>query len=549
MRYVLTEPQKREIRERYLNNVNRLNQYLPEKEKIRPNLGDLYRRLNDPNLQRRYLKGLELAGDRAKRLQLFQQLNEKYESFKKPGYNYLMNRTFQYLLDLRTTPEAEKYNEALIKTYFLHPEAVAQYAYQKAMELNPGDLLKIAKSTDSESLVIEYYERNRLACDFAYVINDAHNRFTDLTPEAKEHLDFIKYNYQLLYNAGGFINNITEGFYDMPILTENQKQLLLDSDLYLDDKVFAQKVTNNFEILEKEKQEELKKFATNCEKIKLDIDKPGAFSNYIAQDKATKEYYPIVDKLSEHIEADVDIKKLDEATSKKIRNIYAKDYIAEENVKFPKPVPNDQMKEYMQEFRYRYALNNNKVLYKLEDKSISDIISGIRRGVFEAIFRSTSDYTHRLKETIREFENTKPATAKSKQKLRDAAQAYLDHKGVHNRAEALRKSSAAKNRSLLCLDLIAAVDATKEKAEFKIDNELVNDNNIIKEDENKGRNLLVDPEELLNEYKNLEKDNKVQVNNEDFQEKIKESVNKEEKVENVVNEEINEIEINTDLVK
>ena len=565
MRYVLSEDQKNELRKKYLQNVERVNQYLPDGKKVRTNINDLNRKLNDPKKQRMYIKGMELAQNRMKRVKVSNELLAKYSYLKTPGHDYLMDRTLCYLIDLR--PGAENYNEALVKTYFMHPEAIAQYAYQKAMELNPGDILKIAKSDDMENLAIDFYEKNRMACDFAYGINDGITRSTVLNPDAAEYLENIKYDYQFIYNTGGFANTTSEDFFVIPELTEEQRELLIDTDL-ADDTAFMHRLNNDFNVEVNDMKNLLKNFAKNCEKAKLDIDKPGGFSYYATQ-KKDGEYIALTHKLCEQIKDEADIIKLDDDTSGNIRKFYDKDYIAEENVKLPKPMANDIMSEYMREFRYRYALNNNKMLHTLEEKSLTDMISGIRRGFFEMLRNSTSQYTLRLKEIIREFENPRSENYQNKEKLREAAQAYLDHRNVHNREEALRQSSAAKNRSILCLDIIAAVDATKDniKNEFYKNSEIeekkdinksleIDDNNLdlINEfEKKKDDDLFVDPEVILNEFKAREnknkKENNIEEKKEEFSDKIKDNLDEEKKIEVDNDYKIEEIEINTDLNK
>ena len=506
MRYLLTEKQKNDLRQKYLDNINTLNQYLPSRYRVRPNLSDLNRKLNDPRLQRMYIKGKELGEKRQIRVELFNALSEKYKHLAKPDHKYFMARSVPTLLDLR--PGAEKYNEAIVKTYFLHPEAVAQYAYQKAMELNPGDILKIAKSNDFENMAMDYYEKNRASCDLAYLLNDAAPSGVPLTEEAKKYMSkSVIFNHQFISNNGSFMNNMTDGFYTAPTLTERQKELLKESiEFGLENPELARDIDSSLKGMIEEQKQETKAFARNCDG-KYDIDKPGAFTYYIMKNKVTKENVSFVEKLDGHIKDDADLVILDEDSAKNIRRLYEKDYIEEENVKFPRPIQNDLMDEYMAEFRYRYALNNNKLLHKMEEKSLSDMINGIRRGFFEAIRNSTSQYTIRLKEAIRQFETPGAEGYQNKEKLKEAAQAYLDHRGVKNRAEALRQSSAAKNRSLLCLDIVAAVEATKDNVKVDLKDDLEKDDDkIIEINENeKEKNLFVDPEEIINEKK-LEED-------------------------------------------
>lgn len=105
------------------------------------------------------------------------------------------------------------------------------------------------------------------------------------------------------------------------------------------------------------------------------------------------------------------------------------------------------------------------------------------------MFQSTSQYTLRLQEALKEFENPHSENYQDKEKLKEAAQSYLNYRGVHNRAEALRESSAPRNSSFLCLDLIAAVDATKDNVPINLNEK---DDIIIEINKNNKDDLFVD---------------------------------------------------------
>ena len=518
MRYVITEDEKRKIREKYLETVNKLNDYLDDGFKIRPNLSALNRKLNDPKIQRLYKKSMDIAEKRAKRMKIADDLLAKYKHLEKPDHNYFLDRTIAHLMDER--PGAEAYNEALVKTYYLHPEAVAQLFYQKAMDLNPGDLIKIAKSDDADNLFLDYYEKNRIACEFAVVLKDGYKDPNILSLSAEVYIDSLQSAYQNLQSTGFLSNRVTEDYFVFPELTEEQRMNFMEAKLDPNDASLPDRLANSLAMGQtKQMMSDFKKLSKELEEGHYDIDKPGGFSYYIAKDKETNKYVSMTDKLMGIYDGDVDIIKLDDKTSKDIRKFYDQDYISIENVKFPKPIPQNIMSEYLNEFRYRYAMNNNKPLYKLEDKSLYNMVSGVRRGVFEVIFQSTSPYTLSLQAAVKEFEDPRSENYQNKQKLKEAAQAYLTHRGVHNREEALRKTSAAKNRSLLCIAIIAAVDATKDNVPVNYYKEIDNTKNEI--NNNKKDTLYVDPNEILKDKSKQEAENKVR---KDFIVKIEEEI-------------------------
>ena len=501
MRYYLTEQEKREIRNQYLENVRTINKYLSRRNKISTSLSDLNRKLNNPDEQRKYKKALEIQNDVKKRKEIFDKLASKYQ--KIPGREYLLERTLQFLIDVR--PGAEKYNEAIVKTYFEHPEATAQYYFQKAMELNPGDILKISKCDDMENLLYAYYEKNRALCDFAFCLKDAYPPSNPefLNDEAQKYFSKMCSSYETICNAGNLAKSYPlKGFF-VPILNDRQQNELFRT------KFFNDQPELNVACGDRKTQEylssilvnDLKNFSKEIEKGHYNIDRPGGMSYYVCRNKATNKIESFEEKLRGEIKDDCEFITLDEETAKNVRKIYRGDYIALENVKFPKPLPNDEYTSILNEFRYRYAMNNNKHLYKLEENSLYDMVKNVRRGFFEFMFQSTTDYTKNLKTALSDYENPRSADFRNSAKLKEVAQAYLDHKNVKTRDDVNRLSSSGKNRSLICLDLIAAIDANKKVIEIK-EKDIENDKDdsviLINENgKNKTNELEVDPDEIL----------------------------------------------------
>ena len=523
MKYVLTDDEKRKLRERYLENIERVNKNLPNNLKIRPNIKAFNRKLNDPIEQRKYKRSLEIREKQLKREKIASELFAKYEHLKKPDKNYFFERNVSFIIDER--PGAEKYNEAMIKTYMLHPEAVSQYFYKKAMDLNPYDVVKICKNSDMDNQLLEFYSRNRVACDFGFIIKDAHTDFEQINEVAKPYLDSVKFSYETMNDTGLLSRKIDEDYFCMPVLNPEQEMEYNSVQLTEEDNAFSNKMSTfkvNQQIIGMVNQD-LKKMSENIEKGKYDINKPGAFSYYVTKNKDGKSYGSFVKNIIGQENNDSEIIKLDEETADKIRNFYEKDYIAEENVKFPKPLPNDN--NLLDEFRYRYAMNNNKYLYKLEEKKLSTIFSEVRKGFFEYIRRSTSKFTKDLLSQMREYENPESKDYQNKEKLKEAAEAYLKHRNVSTREDAFRQNSSAKNRSLICLDIVAAINALNENANIKLDNEIDKDNDLIitTDSKSKEKSLFVDPDEILNEGKIENRGER-----KDFLVEIKEDIDKDE---------------------
>lgn len=95
MPYILTEQEKNDFRERYLQNVAKLNKYLPNGLKVSTDLKALNKRLNDPKEQRLYKRALEVRNKEERRNDLCNQLSNDNGYLRTKGKTYALDRVVQ----------------------------------------------------------------------------------------------------------------------------------------------------------------------------------------------------------------------------------------------------------------------------------------------------------------------------------------------------------------------------------------------------------------------------------------------------------------------
>ena len=106
------------------------------------------------------------------------------------------------------------------------------------------------------------------------------------------------------------------------------------------------------------------------------------------------------------------------------------------------------------EIIYQYALKYDKPVYEFDNGGFSKIAENIKGGVGERLFSTTSlEYTH-LIQTMKDYDNPNHVGHNKPGPVKKAANEYLIHKGVTSREQAMRLSNPAKDRALLCFDLI-----------------------------------------------------------------------------------------------
>ncbi len=489
MPYTLTETEKDDIRRKYLENVERINAFLPDGSKIRPDLKALNKRLNDPNEQRLYKKGLEIKEREDRREKLYDRLAEKYKDLRAKNKNYTLNRLILYQFDMSDDPKAEAYNENVIKNYFLHPEAMAQRECKKVMLLNPAEAAKIAKSSDMGNLLIEYYERNTEQCEHAYgLLGTVRNTNVGgiITPETKQYLEQVAPSYEVLSTASETVKTMSEEYFTMPIISDDQKETLFNT---------------NFENEEPELNEALKKqvrasafknisfkqykdFFKTMEKNGKMLNEAGAFNKYVAKsEKGGKVTYHSVISVVDGREKDAKITELNADAVNGLQRLFTRDFAAEEGFIQHDFAPSLKKSEEQieKDFRYEYALRNNKSLAKTDGKNMSSFLKDHKGGFWERKLGKTSRQYKNFERAVNDYYNISSDKCKDRENVASAAYAYLEYKGVdpNNPETVNRLSGTARGRAIYCLSAIRACTQPKYHPEYELDYVKVSEHGIV----------------------------------------------------------------------
>ena len=400
-------------------------------------------------------------------------------------------------------PEAEAYNENVIKNYYLHPEAMAQRECKKIIKYNPQEALKISKSKDMEGFLMEYYERHAEEVENAFgllgTVNNV-NKDNIKTPETKQYLDGIAPSYEVLSTASEVAKNMTDGFYTMPKLTAEQEEGLFDSkfeqeNTELNDELKRQKRINTFRT---QSYKQYKDFFNKMEKIDKDLCTPGSFNKHLAKGtfNGKDKYYGITTVMDEGLVKDAKIIKLNAEEAEKIEQLFTKDFAEEENFVQHDFIPSLKKSEEQvkRDFRYEYALLNNKSMAEMDKKDMRSCLADHKGGIWERWRGTTSRQYKAFERSVEDYYNISENSG-NRDNVIKSAMAYLTYKGIdlngNVEEQIARLGTTARGRAKFCLSAINALKQPEYRPENKLDYVQA------KENSNEIKNEIVD--EKVNE--------------------------------------------------
>ena len=468
MPYTLSEQEKQALRERYLNNINTINEYLPDHLRIRPDLASLNKRLNDPKEQRLYKKGLELKERETRRMELYDRLADKYRYLRSPDKTYVMDRVIYYQLEMSDDPNAQAYNENLIANYYLHPEAMAQQEFGKVLHFDPSIVAQISKSDDMPNMLMDFYETNAKTCEYAYSLKGAlRNLPNGMVNEAtKQCVESTASCYEMLESASDTVKSITEGsFFCVPTLNPEQINHLEGTDFSVDHKdIYDDMATYaNYRRYRDMADSQYKTFFKKAQKKGYDLYQKGGFNKLIAKEvkpDGTKTNIAFANALEgQYNDVKVEYSTLDDEQVSDVYCLANINYIKNENFVQndfePAVIPTHEDK--MKALRFQYAATTGLPMHKVEGMTLKDMIARHKGGFFERTFDTTSQEFKNVMETANNYYDPNSDDYQSDYAMTRAAQNYLTHKGVSTIADALRLDETGKGRALLCLAITASL--------------------------------------------------------------------------------------------
>jgi len=469
MPYTFTAQEKEELKQKYLQNIAKINEYLPAKDRIKADVAGFEKKVNDPSLAWLYKKGLELKARDEKKKQIQDQLSEKLKDLRIPGKAYPLERIMHTELIASDDPEAMAYNEEKIRQYFLHPEAVIQRRFQKVFEINGSDLIKMAKCKDTDNLMLAYGEKHASTIEDAYslvgALEDA--KLKDiLTPEMKEYLTGAPKNYEPLIDCTEMMRRISEGYFTVPNeLTDAQDNALMEGNNTFDvdnpdlSKQLNANISQKSTLMKS--QNEFSKYFKEIEKKGIDLNKDGPLNAYCIEVEGGKEKYVGLHTLI--LNADTmdgtnpKMVTLPPETVNGMKKIFTTDFTKEEGYKepeIPAKFKTPAWKEARDEIVFRQALATDRPIAEIDNAPLIDLATSIKGSVGERLFNTTSREYKTLIQTMKDYDNPKHVAHHNPAPVKIAANQYLIHKGVKTKEDAMALPYPSKDRALLCLNMI-----------------------------------------------------------------------------------------------
>ena len=532
--YVLTEEQKRELRRKYIENVRTANQYLSNGNKIKLDMDAFDKKLNDPKMQRLYLKGQELYHKYLEKQRISGEIFESMSGEKIPGKTYDLNRLIHSEIIPSDDPEARAYNEQKIRNYILHPEAETERRYRELLNLDISDVAKFASSEDLKNFFIDFYEKNAAAIDLANETKLILSHCNPKTPALEQYVKQIGANFEVLANIQDIATSIKgEEFFTFPdSLTEEQYEELFGSSNYLieqGDVAEANKTKITHSMAMEPIEKDFKNFFATCRQNNIDFSNGASLCGLVATDTTTgnriqfTRYASIEAWKREHpdreqnlvrrdsvVDIDLNIDTLEPTILSaeevnQIKQITTVDHTLEEgyaNPEMPEKFKEPVIERAKRDVLYNYALDNNLNLGDIAHKGIYGVADSYKGNWKERFFNTTSHQYKNFKENLKNFENPNNASYNRPQPVADSARNYLAHKGVTTVEEARRLPPPSDKRALLCLSVIKTFDeqyGLTHRPEVQQQQNEVENNNIVPEVQQQQQNEVENNNNIVRE--------------------------------------------------
>lgn len=501
MPYQFTEQEKEEIRRKYRENIRIINSYInPDGSRkqfeVKLDMDGLNKKLNDPDYAYFHKKSIEVVQKEAKKKEIQDRLDKKFAYLKDKNHpeRYVMQRFMHDELIPSDDPVAEAYNEEKIKMYCLHPEAVAQRKFQEMFNVNVKQLAEIAKNSDEDAKMVAWAS-NDVNMAKAFEAFEAYGTLSKfpkdmLTPEMKEYLDSVSRNYEMMIDTTEKMYKVKDVDLVLPaLINDNQENLLNLSNFGEDHPELAALVSKKnpgaVGLTLPDAKEKYNAFFKGLEKTNIDLEKDGALTEYYVENVGGKEKKVSVQKwINGKLDGKPELKKMSPEQVAGFKKIFKIDYTKEEGYKepeFPEKFKEPPFKAVRNEIALRYATKYNIPMHKIDEQGFNLIAESIKGSVKERLFNTTSRQYKNLIQTMKDYDNKNHVGYHDSMPVKLAANDYLIHKGVRTREEAMILPSPAKERSLLCFDLIEGY----QKAEPENEKKLVPGSRFVKMPENK----------------------------------------------------------------
>ena len=490
--YLLTKAQKAELRRQYIANVELINQYLPEDNQIRVDLAWFNSRINDPTEQRFYLKSRAINEKLNKKIEIGQQLANKYAHLRDKNRNYTYDRGVMFDL-LPVNPgvdrRVDKYNEAIMKEYLTNPEAYAQRRIEKMMNFNPEELQQIRQYglPDEKNFLLDYYEQNEEIIDDALRFQgtlEANKK--ELIPELKENFKAIGGNYEMLSIASTTARLAKhEGFFTFPPLTDEQLDIL-DNGPFGNEHFELSNKMANFKREIDTFNNQLEEYhnamdALDRRDVNISLESKGALNKFVGtitrmENNPNEKISPLT-VYSGNIAGqgeNFQLIKLDKQTCDKMEKPFAKDYVKEtgyKHLEVPESLKwaNDTRNTFRRDFVYAYAKRERVEIGKVDTAKIGTLAEAIKGDWKERLLNTTSSQYKAFIKAMYAYDNPNSRHYNDSRYVYEKANKYLIHKGVRSLEDVLNLPHPGNKRARLCWEVMDSYEKNIEPTTLRFE--------------------------------------------------------------------------------
>ena len=475
--YLLTKAQKAELKRQYLANVELINEYLPEDNKIRADLAWFNSRINDPTEQRLYLKSRALNEKLNKKIEIGQRLATKFAHLRDKNRHYTYDRgvMFDMLpIDPGVDQRVDKYNEVIMKEYLTNPEAYAQRRIEKVMNFNPEELQQIRQYglPDEKNFLLDFYEQNEAIIDDALRFQgtlEANKK--DLIPELKENYKAIGGNYEMLSVASTVARLAkNEGFFTFPPLTDEQLDILDNGPFGNEHAELSNQMVNfkrEIDVFNNQLEEYHNAMdALDRRDVNISLESKGALNKFAGTitrmaNKPNEKISPLT-VYSGNIAGqgeNFQLIKFDKQTCDKMEKPFEKDYIKEtgyKHLEVPESLKwaDDNRDTFRRDFVYAYSKRERVEIGKVDTAKLGSLAEAIKGNWKERLLNTTSSQYKSLIKAMNAYDNPKSRHYNDKRYVYEKANKYLIHKGVRTLEDVLNLPHPGNKRGRLCWEIM-----------------------------------------------------------------------------------------------
>ena len=431
-----SKEEKEYILKRHKELVDNMNKYLPQEQQLFYDK-DLEAKLDDQKVVGQYRIAQEIKEVQQKQAQIQKDLQARFgKSQHDPDP---LSRTIVYAFDPKDTPEAKQYNERLYKDYLNDPDKVVYLRYKKVLDFNPKQIYDLK---DDKLKLAEFYRDNYPLCDEAFAFTSVVNR-SNLTPALKDSLKSISAPLE------------TVGFPQLTMHSANSLDFFACPDLNLQQADII--MNNDHELLDTATPELFN--TLNYHVQKTTMESPTSYFGKFVENKQKFEDGYFIKNRPEKVEIVNGEPVIKEAKYDQVFNQEPGQFRISQRSADDVFEMTCMTKSFQREYLYNFQNQINNQLNRTSNFDIDRILKERQGGFWERrIKHSTSQEYKDFEKAFRDYNDPNSPDYCRKEKLKNATDAYLNHKGVQDENDLSRLSGTSLIRSELALAVRGALN-------------------------------------------------------------------------------------------